>query len=97
MLDTTLQAVKAVLKADPSMTPDGIKAVLTAAKNPTGQTTRQLAIPSTEAAKLLGVTYRTVARLTKDGYLTPCYLPGRKRTFGVSWESVENLIESKKV
>lgn len=92
MLDTTLQAVKAVLKADPSMTPDGIKAILTVAHNPTAaQPVRPFFITIKRAAELSGLTRRTINNLIHEGCLKGVKIPGRKNRLGITYESLENF------
>jgi hypothetical protein len=95
MLDTTVEAVKAILKADPTINPDsrtGLIATLRHGGDAQPAPARHGIVKIGEAAALLKCSKRTVASLMASGALKPVVLPGRKRAHAVSRQSVEALI-----
>ena len=99
MLPTTQTAISAMLKADPSLTPDARTAIVAAIRNH-GQTTgRTDAAPAArllkrgEVAARLGVCRRTVDGLSRSGALRRVVLPGRQRGAGYVEADVVRLIE----
>jgi len=98
MLQTTQQAVSAMLRADPSITAEARADILTAIKNH-GQTAERTAAPATrllkraEVAARLGVCRRTVDGLARSGALRRVVLPGRRRGAGYVEAEVIQLIE----
>jgi hypothetical protein len=97
MLPTTLEVVKASLKADPTLDPtDRVRisnAVQAAAKseaNPGEQAHRLLR--RGEVARRLSVSLRTIDKLHTQGILTKVNLPGRGRAAGFRLSDVEALI-----
>lgn len=100
MLPTTVQAVSAMLRADPSITPEARTAILSSIKNH-GQTTgRTDAAPAArvlkraEVAARLGCCARTVDGLSRSGALRRVLLPGRKRGAGYIEADIVRLIEA---
>jgi hypothetical protein len=52
---------------------------------------RREVLSGAEAARMLGLSPRTIWTLAKQGHLVRVQLPGRKRSFGYSRASVEKL------
>lgn len=104
MLKTTIDAVKAIMNVDPSMTQGKIRKAIDAmlvADNPPPPMTQQAdatkpIMSAREAARLLGLTTRTVRRLAKEGHITPLKLPGRKTAFGYDGDTVRALLSGKR-
>ncbi len=98
MLSTTLEATKAILKADPSVKPDERSRLLALLRNgcqkePSIMSSVPRLMRRREAAKLLGVTPRTVDNLAMAGALPRVKLPGRSRSVGFRESDVKALIE----
>lgn len=101
MLPTTANAVKAMLQADPSITPDDRRAILATIQNHgktytasgiTPDRTPQL-ITRKQAASMLGRSPRLVDLLANAGTLPRVCLPGRTRAAGFRKADVVALIE----
>ncbi len=98
MLTTTTDAIKSMLKADPSLTPDDRNTILVAIKNhgktgtTKGETGPQL-ITRKQAAAMLGRSPRLIDLLATDGTLQRVTLPGRTRAAGFRKADVVALIE----
>ena len=98
MLPTTIQAIGAMLKADPTITANDRADILAAIKN-SGKTAARTAAPGNrvlkrrEVAERLGVCPRTVDGLSRSGALRRVVLPGRQRGAGYLESDVEKLIE----
>ena len=89
MLITTLQAVRSILTADPSVNPSERNRLLSLMRQgPDAQATPISAVPESrlirraECARRLGVTSRTVDNLARTGVLKRVRLPGRTRGAG---------------
>lgn len=67
---------EAVLRGEEPQQPDAIK---------------QRVVSGDEAARILGMTRRSVTSLAKAGHIKRAVLPGRLRGFGYTRESVEAL------
>ena len=99
MLHTTQQAIGAILKADPSITPEARNSILATIRNHGRDTSRTDAAPAArvlkraEVAARLGVCRRTVDGLSRSGALRRVLLPGRKRGAGYIEADVVRLIE----
>ena len=99
MLPTTVQAVSAMLRADPSITPEARNSILATIRNHGRDTSRTDAAPAArvlkraEVAARLGVCRRTVDGLSRSGALRRVLLPGRKRGAGYVEQDVVRLIE----
>lgn len=99
MLPTTQTAISAMLKADPSLTPDARAAIVAAIRNH-GKTARPETAPTArllkrrEVAERLGCCPRTVDGLARTGSLRRVLLPGRHRGAGFVESDVVNLIEA---
>lgn len=98
MLPTTIQAFAAIIKADPSVSPDDRNAIITFLRNH-GQARGNATAPGNrilkrrEVAERLGVCPRTVDGLSRSGALRRVVLPGRQRGAGYLESDVEKLIE----
>jgi hypothetical protein len=103
MLDTTVDAMRAMLKADPSITPGERSQVLTVIRNhgkpqvapqDTPQSAQRI-VRRAEAAILLARSPRAVDRLAQQGLLTKVKLPGRQRAAGFLMTQLMSLLEVK--
>lgn len=98
MLTTTTDAIKSMLKADPSRTPEDRNAILTTIKNH-GRTSEPKAehgpqlLTRKMAASMLGRSPRLIDLLAASGTLKRVTLPGRKRAAGFRKSDVVALIE----
>jgi hypothetical protein len=101
MLVTTIELLKAGLKADPTVTPAKRARLLAILRNgdheslkpDTAPVLRQRCIRRAEAARLLAVTLRTVDKLAATGILKKLKLPGRTRSCGFLESDVLALID----
>src|SRR5690349_15168055 len=101
MLETTITAVKAIFKADPSITVSERSQLLATLRNGPTKTlpgepppTVRLVRPS-EAAQRLGYSLRMVDRLSAQGILPKHRLPGRKRCAGILERDLIALLTQK--
>ena len=96
---TTLDAIRAVLKTDATLTPvdrafiiacvrKGCKPVMAPAEPAEIRLVRWK-----EAARKLSCSTKSVQRLAKEGFLHPVTLPGRMRSAGVRLGELEALIQ----
>jgi predicted DNA-binding transcriptional regulator AlpA len=100
MLPTTLEAVKSILRADPSVsTPDRAR-LLAVLRN--GGPDKEPPAPApegiirrAETARRLAVSKRTVDKLALSGVLPKVGLPGRTRKIGFRESDVSALIAGK--
>lgn len=100
MLTTTLDAVKALLKADPALTPADRARIVASVRNHgrDSDTTRpgvapeKRILPRAEVARRFNRSLRFVDHLAKAGTLRRITLPGRKRACGFLAEEVERLM-----
>ena len=100
MLPTTVDAVRALLKADPSLTPADRSVIVGAIKNhgrpteTTARTERQGAriLTRAEVAKRFDRSLRFVDKLAAEGVLQRVTLPGRVRACGYREADVERLL-----
>ena len=98
MLPTTYDAVKAVLRADPTISTADRNRLLAALRSDpdTSQTSLQAEprlIRRREAARRLSFSIRTVDKLAATGVLKKRTLPGRVRASGFLEADVEALIK----
>jgi len=99
MLTTTTDAIKSMLKADPSITPEDRKAILATVKNHgrTENTTKphegSILVTRKQAAAMLGRSPGLVDLLANSGSLPRVTFPGRKRAAGFRRADVVALIE----
>jgi hypothetical protein len=104
MLPTTVDAVKALLKADPSLTPSDRTHIVGAVRNhgrptePQPTPVRQGAriLTRAEVAKRFGRTLRFVDTLSAQGVLRRVTLPGRIRSCGFREADVEQLLSAER-
>ncbi len=100
MLPTTIDAVKALLKADPSLTPADRCVIVGAIRNhgrsgeATPATTRQgvRILTRAEVARRFDRSLRFVDKLATEGVLQRVTLPGRVRACGYREADVERLL-----
>ena len=98
MLGTTLDAVKALLKADPVLTPADRARIVASVRNhgkeaePSRVITEKCVLPRAEVARRFNRSLRFVDHLAKAGTLRRVKLPGRKRACGFLAEEVERLM-----
>lgn len=97
MLPTTLDATRALLKADPSLTPGDRNRLLALLRN-NGKTeteptpTEPRIIRRAEAARRLGCSLRAVDNWTAAGILRKVTLPNRTRAAGFREADIAALI-----
>ena len=104
MLVTTIELLKAGLKADPTITPAKrarLVAIIrsgddSSLKTDAAPVVRQRCIRREEAARLLAVTLRTVDKLAASGILKKLKLPVRIRSCGFLESDVLALIVQSK-
>ncbi len=101
MLPTTRDAIRALLKADPSLTPTDRQAIVAAASGH-GRKAIDAAVGGgprllrpRDAAKMLAVTTRSLSNYAAAGMLSPVKLPGRQRAAGYRYADVVALIEGR--
>lgn len=101
MLSTTQDAIKSMLKADPSLTPEDRNAILLAVRSHgrvpdarPSDTTPQL-VTRKQAAAMLGRSTRLIDMLANSGALTRVKLTGTTRAAGFRKSDVVALIEGK--
>jgi hypothetical protein len=102
MLETTLFAVKALLKADPALTPGDRARIVASIRNhgKETETMRAVAVPEKRilpraiVAQRFNRSLRFVDHLAKAGILRRVTLPGRKRACGFRADEVDQLISS---
>jgi hypothetical protein len=100
MLPTTVDAVKALLKADPSVTPDDrIRIVSVIRNNGTAAaaaqpkaTVERRVLTRAEVARRFNRSLRFVDGLGNSGLLRRVKMPGRQRACGYMIEEVERLM-----
>jgi hypothetical protein len=99
MLSVTMDAVKAVMKADPTLTPAQRARLLAILRNPgkPAETPRvapceRSILPRGEVARRFNRSLRFVDHLAKAGILRRVKLPGRKRACGFLAEEVERVM-----
>ena len=100
MLPTTLEAVKSIIRADPSVAPPDRTRLLTLLRN--GGPDKEPPAPApegiirrAETARRLAVSKRTVDKLALSGVLPKVRLPGRIRNCGFRESDVAALIAGK--
>ena len=105
MLPTTGDAVKALLKADPSLTPADRTRIMAAVRShgqPVDQA-RPVEKPKTQiltrkqVARRFGRSLRFVDKMAVEGILPRVKLPGRVRACGYREEDVERLMAGEEV
>lgn len=102
MLQTTIEATRAILKGDPSLTPVERSQLMTALRNhgKTVQSKTEACAPAprlirrADAASRLGCSLRAVDAWAKAGILRKVRLPGRVRAAGFRETDLVRLIEN---
>ncbi len=105
MLPTTLDAVKALLKADPALTPADRTRIVASVRNHGREVEKKQndgppekrILTRREVARRFNRSLRFVDNLAKDGTLRRVTLPGRKRACGFRAEDVERLMSGEGV
>lgn len=101
MLTTTAEAVRALLKADPSLTPADRARILGAVRNhgrnersePAAAVTHESHVwPRAEVARRFNRSLRFIDKLAVQGVLRRVRLPGRKRACGFLAGEVERVM-----
>lgn len=94
MLQTTKQAVSAVLAADPSITPEDRKGFMVLLANP-GASKHEIprVLSREECGRVLGVSVKRVDQLARAGYLKRVSAPGTKRAIGILETSLRAFVE----
>lgn len=93
MLKHTETALRAILEADPSMTPEQVKAAIKAASGkPSPSITDERPLDTIlkleEVARIMHTSTRNVSRYGRLGYLHRVHIPGASRSLGYSADSV---------
>jgi len=102
MLPTTLDATKAMLKADPSVTPAERSHLLALLRNcgkpeaPPPAPSEPRIVRRAEAARRLGVSLRAVDHWARTGILRKVVLPGRVRAAGFRESDITDLITGRR-
>jgi predicted DNA-binding transcriptional regulator AlpA len=100
MLPTTLEAVKSILRADPSVTTPDRARLLALLRNgepdkePTAPAPERI-IRRRETAQRLGCSLRAIDTWAKQGLLAKIKLPGRVRSAGFRERDIIALIQSR--
>ena len=102
MLPTTVDAIKAILRADPTVTPADRIVIIAAVRNHGRQTPQaHIAVQQetcllrrAEVARRMSCSLRTVDNLARKGVIQKVILPGRKRTLGFRLADIERLLNS---
>jgi hypothetical protein len=99
MLDTTIAAIRALLRADPSLTPQDRSRILSlirsngkGAADAPAKTREPQILRRSQVAARLGCTTRAVDNFARMGILTRVILPGRTRAAGFRESDVLALI-----
>ena len=93
MLQTTIDAVKAILAADPSVNAEDRKALVEALKKgPRPGAVHDRVLRRPEAASRLGVGVKALDLWKRRGVLVPVTIPGSSRALGFRESDVEALI-----
>lgn len=100
MLDTTQDAVRALLRADPSLTPTDRNRILATLRSH-GKTEPEPAAPEprlirrADAARRLGCSLRALDNWARTGILRKVKLPGRVRAAGFRESDLVAVIEGR--
>jgi len=100
MLPTTLEAIRALLKTDSTLTPEDRSLIITLIRNhgKAGEYGKSLMpekriIRRSEVAKRLSVSLRTVDKLVSKGILHKARFPGRGRSCGLMAEDIDKFMD----
>lgn len=102
MLQTTVEAIRAILKADPDVTPVKVKEIVAFMRNgkhhkpETTTTTAKLPaiVRPAQAAVMLGRSVRAIHALCTQGLLKKATWPGRQRAAGITQASLTALLNA---
>lgn len=104
MLPSTIDAVRAVLRTDETLSARDrdrllrlFRQPLEAQVTPSTAAGRPCLIRRGEAARRLSVSLRTLDKFCATGFLTKRVLPGRKRASGIPADQIDALILGKEV
>ncbi len=98
-MTTTTEIIRASLRADPSITSTERNRLLATIRSggivngPRVVASEPKIVRFKHAAACLSCTTRQIAKLCSEGSLVRATLPGRKRAFGVTNESLAALVE----
>ena len=100
MLQHTETAIRAILAADPSVTPEQAKAAINAAKGAEASASSDIRktdaiLTVAEVAGILHTTKRSVSRYATLGAIRRVRVPGMSRAVGYSAESVRAFLAGK--
>lgn len=102
MFPTTIDAIKAILRADPTVTPADRVLIIATIRNHGRQVTQPKPVEQqetrilrrTEVARRMGCSLRMVDRMASDGMIQKVTLPGRKRACGFRLADIERLLNA---
>ena len=97
MLDTTLQAIKAILQADTTVSREERMTMLKNLQTEPGEerSTGDRVVTRSEVATMLGgKSLRYVDYLAAEGKIRKVQVQGKKRGIGFSYQSIQDLIAS---
>ncbi len=93
MLQTTIDAVRAILTADPSVNADERRVLVETLRNgPRAEARHDRVLRRPEAARRLGVGVKALDVWKRRGVLVPVIIPGSSRALGYRESDVEALI-----
>ena len=93
MLQTTIDAVRAILTADPSVNADERRVLVETLRNgPRAEARHDRVLRRPEAARRLGVGVKALDLWKRRGVLVPVIIPGSSRALGYRESDVEALI-----
>ena len=94
MLQTTKQALTAILSADPSITTETRKGLLAALANPNvAKNEIPRVLSREECGRVLGVSAKRIDQLARAGHLKRVSAPGTKRAIGILETSLRAFVE----
>jgi len=101
MLSTTLDAIKSILRADPTITVSERLAIVACIREHGRRQPPQKEVNTDnrimrrkEVAELFSRNVRAIDRMAKDGILNKVQLPGRRKCCGFRSQDVARLIEA---
>ena len=97
MLEHTKTALRAVMAADTTITKEQADAALRALSGKTDPAPVGRLLKTTEAARLCGVTTKTLRAWARAGLLVPVYAAGMKQRVGYTEASVRAFVEGRTV
>lgn len=102
MFPTTIDAIKAILRADPTVTPADRVLIITGIRNHGRQPTQTKPVEQqetrilrrAEVARRLGRSIRTIDKMVSEGMIQKVTFPGRKRACGFRLADIERLLST---